>query len=997
MAETAVKYVSETLIRTLESEVRLQLALKSEVAKISQDLQTIQAYLREADIQAERSMNTNNMVKDWVNNVREIAHDIEDVIDKYRYEVARRQVEERDLARFARQAVGFVTRILSTHEIIDEILVIRERISRQDAMRQSLGLIGGEGGGGGGVNSWSWGDQKQLAPLLEKDHVVGFTDEKATLVNWLTKGKNSCTVIPVVGPGGIGKTTLVSQVYRLKAVENTFERRAWVVVSQSYDAKDILKKLIKELKSQKALESSDTDMWYLNEEVQNCLKNNKCLIVFDDVWDTNFWNTIKSIVPSQNKNRSRIIITTRRQGVADHCKGNSQTSEVKLLRLKSLEYHEAKKLFSQIVFDGGECPKDLQILSHDIIQKCDGIPLAITTIASLLSKANTDDISSWQNVSKNLSRILATDSNAEVRVLNAVVSESFHNLPYHLKLCFLYLGMFPEDYSINCKRLIRLWIAEGFVQQGKTETLEQVGMNYLQELINRNLVQAAVTDFDGRVRSCRVQGMIRGFILKKFAQMNFCHVLDNTGSDSSFSDSPRRLSIQHDYNKSELLDIISDPTVVRSCILFNTKGISTTLLPKFKHIRALDFDDAPLNILPEDIGDLYLLEYLSIRNTRVKKLPNSIGKLQKLLTLDLKNSQVQRLPKEINKLIKLRQLLGYSYHGGNTDSSMDFSVQGLQIREGSFGNFKFLQRLNAIVFPVEASLIKELKKLKQLKKLGITKLRSQNGKDLCSVIDSLTNLTSLWIGAMDEDEFLELDFVTNPPKNLERLCMEGRLRKLPEWVPKLKKLKRLRLVCSGLTDDPIYALRNLNELLELRLRRAYRGEELVFKKGWLRKLKILRLKYLEQLKTLKIEDKALPQLETLYLGPCPQIAEIPDDFQNLRNLQSLRLCDMPEAFTYSMQEGQSKYAIIKDIPHMFFRSSELGFSGYINNPLHYAKIMKNRYGDDENPEVRNNLVPKAGELPFSMDKTLTDEKFWLTALFLIAWALILPFASKYLE
>ncbi|XP_028771542.1 putative disease resistance protein At1g50180 [Neltuma alba] len=441
MAEAAVSFVTETLLRSLENEVRLQMRLKSEVANISQDLQTIKAYLREADIQAERP-NTSNTLKDWVKNVREIAHDIEDCIDDYRYEVARGRVEQRNLAGRARRALGFVTRIVSTHGISDKIQEIRERISRQDGMRKSLGLTGGDeagggaggqdccrgccGGGskGGGSNRWSWHEQKQLAAIPGKDRLVGFAEQKRALASWLTGGRNNCTVIPVVGAGGLGKTTLVSHVYGLKEVENAFARRAWVVVSQSYDPRHILKILIKELRNQKILDQSDTDLWHLNEEVQTCLKNNKCLIVFDDVWDTNFWSSIKSILPSQNRTKTRIIITTRSQEVAKHCKDQAHPAEVKTFPLKRLEYQEAKKLFNQIVFDGDECPKDLQILSHEIIQKCEGMPLAITTIASLLSNANTDDTSRWQNVSKNLSRILAAETNPEVRAFNAVTTVS---------------------------------------------------------------------------------------------------------------------------------------------------------------------------------------------------------------------------------------------------------------------------------------------------------------------------------------------------------------------------------------------------------------------------------------------------------------------------------------------------------------------------------------------------------------------------------------------
>ncbi|XP_028789166.1 uncharacterized protein LOC114745180 [Neltuma alba] len=130
------------------------------------------------------------------------------------------------------------------------------------------------------------------------------------------------------------------------------------------------------------------------------------------------------------------------------------------------------------------------------------------------------------------------------------------------------------------------------------------------------------------------------------------------------------------------------------------------------------------------------------------------------------------------------------------------------------------------------------------------------------------------------------------------------------------------------------------------------------------------------------------------------MAEVPEDLQNLKKLQTLRFCDMPEAFTMSMQEGHSKYSIIKDIPHMFFRSSELGVNGYINNSRHLANIMKNRYGN-ENPGVSNmisnNLVSK-GKLLFSNDiNGIDDEWFWVTALLMAVLALLLAFASNYLE
>ncbi|XP_054819071.1 disease resistance protein RPM1-like [Prosopis cineraria] len=524
------------------------------------------------------------------------------------------------------------------------------------------------------------------------------------------------------------KTTLVYQVchHRKKVVERFAAHRAWVDVSQTYEIRNALRKLIQQLKSQKDFEMGNTETRDLIEEVRNCLQENRRLTDFDDVWATGFWDEIKKILPSE-QNGSSIIITTRK--------------------------NEAEEPFTRIAFHGDECPQDLRLLSDEIIDKCKGLPLAITTIGSLLSKTNidNDDVSTkWQNVHKNLSRLLANDTDAG-RVLNTVMSESYYDLPYHLKRCFLCLGEFPEDYPINCNRLIRLWIAVGFVKENP-ERPEEIGRKHLQELINRSLIQATVVDCDGKVRSCRVHDMMRGFILQKFEEMNFCQLFDDAGSsDLNSSDSPRRSSIQKDYRENELQGVISDPG---------------------------------------------------------KTLPASIGKLQNLLTLHIKNSCEHRLSGEINKLAKLRQLLCYSFHGGEIDLGMAaFSYRGLQIIKG-FGKFKDLQMLYSIdCYHVNASIFIELRKLKQLKKLGITRLRRHNGRDLYSRV--FNRLTSLWIGAVDENEFLELDSLTNPPRHLERLYLEGRLQSLPKWIPRLKKLVKLCFYGSGITDDPIDSVKRL--------------------------------------------------------------------------------------------------------------------------------------------------------------------------------------------
>ena len=89
----------------------------------------------------------------------------------------------------------------------------------------------------------------------------------------------------------------------------------------------------------------------------------------------------------------------------------------------------------------------------------------------------------------------------------------------------------------------------------------------------------------------------------------------------------------------------------------------------FKLLKVMDFEDAPLDFIPEDVGSLFHLRYLSLRNTKVKLLPKSIGKLQNLETLDLKQSHVYEIPVEINNLRKLRHFIAY-----NCDFKIDFSL-----------------------------------------------------------------------------------------------------------------------------------------------------------------------------------------------------------------------------------------------------------------------------------------------------------------------------------
>ncbi|KAL6339365.1 hypothetical protein AAG906_028098 [Vitis piasezkii] len=460
-----------------------------------------------------------------------------------------------------------------------------------------------------------------------------------------------------------------------------------------------------------------------------------------------------------------------------------------------------------------------------------------------------------------------------------------------------------EDYTIKCTKLTRLWIAEGFVKAKKGVTMEELAEEFLTELINRSLVQVSDVDLEGKIRSCHIHGLMREMILKMAEEMSFCRVL--AGEGSSFDGKSRRILVHNSANN--ILDTIDKNSHVRSIFLFNSEMIFTsTLASKCKLVKVLDFKDAPLESVPEDLGNLFHLKFLSLRKTKVKMLPKSIGKLQNLQTLDLKHSLVEELPVEINRLQKLSHILAYNYNFDVEFSSV--SVKGVHVKEG-IGCLEDLQKLCFVEGNQGTDVIKELGKLRQLRKRGITKLTRENGQPLCASIMKMNHLKSLSISSSTEDEILDLQHVSDPPPCLSRLELYGRLDKLPDWISKLKSLVKLGLWKSRLSHDPMGVLgAQLPNLLELELLKRMRSSNCV-----------LRICDLIELKKVKIENGALPQVEELEIGPSPQLEEVPHGIYYLRKLKTLAFCDMQEEFELSMLPYRGRnYDIVEHIPNVFF-------------------------------------------------------------------------------
>ncbi|KAL5547843.1 hypothetical protein UlMin_003074 [Ulmus minor] len=293
--------------------------------------------------------------------------------------------------------------------------------------------------------------------FIEKDEFVGLETESAALLRKLVEGSYARSVISLVGQGGIGKTTLAKKVYDDKIVKGHFELHAWVTVSQSYDLKKLLRNLKRQIcTSESGMEKTDEEVEQQIQDLRDSLGANSYVVVFDDVWQEEFWGVVNFALPN-NDMGSRILITTHNDIVA-----NSSLSD--LVRLETWSPESAWELFCKKAFQSefqGRCPQHLEHLSRKIVNKCQGLPLVIATIAGLLSTK--------ENVELECRRVLnalnsKSGMNSQFESISQILSLSYYDLPYPLNYCFLYFGLFPEDYSISDERLYRLWITEGFIQ-----------------------------------------------------------------------------------------------------------------------------------------------------------------------------------------------------------------------------------------------------------------------------------------------------------------------------------------------------------------------------------------------------------------------------------------------------------------------------------------------------------------------------------------------------
>ncbi|XP_019189492.1 PREDICTED: putative late blight resistance protein homolog R1B-16 [Ipomoea nil] len=741
-------------------------------------------------------------------------------------------------------------------------------------------------------------DEDTIPHTPRKEEMVGNREELKQIIEQLNGKTKEQQIISIFGMGGIGKTTLARTIYD-DPITNRFDIRAWATMSQQYEGKQTLIALLRCITTLTPEEIKTSTKEDLRDRLQKLLKGGRYLIVVDDVWSIEAWEDIKPCFPTETKIEGNILLlTTRDKKVAqDTHSGKSPYG------LNFLSDEDSWILFSRNLDFETRFPKSLgyEDVGKEIVKQCRGLPLSIVVVAGILiSKGSLEE---WKEIRAELALILTRDEQC-----TKIPALSYKHLPPHLKPCFLHLGVFPEDSEMPVKKLVRLWIAEGFVKVGNGKALkdmkkaledmgralEDTALEYLRALISRSMILIRNQSSNGEVKTCRMHDLLHDFCVNKAEDENLLYAgsmrrfrtvknLNDDGSTISngggsvkhegfrwlsFWPNYGNVYVCHNLDKSRSLSFLhrdAIPTLIGECLPSNL-------------LRVLDLIELPplSNEVFMSLRDLVLLRYMDIALDDClspEELVDIVSGTQNLQTLVISLNGMgfsdMCLPSKLLESPQLRHV----------EVSYALSVDPPSEVKEDLHTFYWLS--------LDHCTKEVFSRIRNVKKLGII----CGSKPSPEAIEP-ANLENL--GSLDKLETLMIAFRKGSPTGLLNL------KSLP--VLNLNNIKKLKLKRTRLPWSEINVIGMLPNLEVLKLKQVCNDPDWKPTEGNFPKLKFLYLEA-ENLKSWEVDEgDQFPCLEHLVLKECTKLEAIPTGFENAYALESIELLNCPQPVKNSAKE-----------------------------------------------------------------------------------------------
>ncbi|CAM0146814.1 unnamed protein product [Urochloa decumbens] len=691
----------------LKEEYGLQKGVREKIKSLSRELQVVHAVLRKiGDVPSEQ---LDELVSLWVHDVREASYDMEDIVDTFLVSVDDHEpIDPNMLRRLRKKMGGLFKKIKARRKISNLIQDISKKLEEVAARRSRYTLDSIIVAKPVAANTI---DPRILNLYKRATELVGIDGPRDELINMLSFGAN--VDVPV------GQNPDVKKVFR-----------------------DILIGLDKDKYTNSDLMVLDEKQ--LMDELNEFVEEKRYFIVIDDIWNKTTWNLIRGALQDSNCG-SRVVVTTRISEVATHA-GEAY-------KMQPLSCDNSEKLLYARLADGEGKYFDSPSAEacENFLKKCGGVPLAIITIASLLaSKPGVD----WSEVYNSIG--FGHGGNDDVHNTRKILSFSYYDLPSHLKACLLYLSIFLEDQVIEKNSLIRMWIAEGFINEEQAGIeLYELGERCFNELINRSMIQPVETDDEGHVYGCHVHDMVFDLIRSLSSQENFVTVLDGDERQKLPGTIARRLALQHikEHNGGELANIAvgklrsfiasqcnlgsSYPRIIPVFLrvlqmVYCREGTMLDYLGSLLHLRYLQLSYMGINELPKEVRYLRFLQTLDLRNCAdIKELPDDVGLLTQLVCLRL--AWDTRVPVGlIGKLTALQELWMGPAAAAADDDDDDVAAVTMQFVK-ELGKLRELRILDTYIDvkseSTERTLLESLGNLHNIRSLDIGGSSVDNGRE----------------------------------------------------------------------------------------------------------------------------------------------------------------------------------------------------------------------------------------------------------------------------
>ncbi|CAI0461784.1 unnamed protein product [Linum tenue] len=702
---------------------------------------------------AEEKQVSKPAVKMWLDELKDAVFEADDLFDEISYRALRARLESPTTHLFS--SLNPLKRGMKW-KLEDVLRRIEYLVKQKDALGLRHGI--GENPSLQRLPSTS---------LVDESGVYGRDGDKRAIMGMLLSdygSHNAVGVIPIVGMGGVGKTTLAQIVYNDNVVRERFDLMAWVCVSKEADVSEVTKDILEEVTGRKCF---STTLNQLQVMLKEKLNGKKFLLVLDDVWNDKYahWDILLRPLKSGTEG-SKVVVTTRHETVA------SVMGTVVAYHLRELSDDDCWCLFLKHVFEEGKSGRhiELELIGREMVRKCRGLPLAAKTLAGLL-RAKTD-VAEWERVLKSDMWDLSNED-----ILPAL-RLSYHYLPSHLKQCFAYCALFPKDYVFEKEELVLLWMAEDFLVLGKEcKTMEEVGGEYFHDLVARSFFQRSSV-----YPSCFIMHDLVND-LAKFVAGEFWFRLE--GDDSrEIGKRTRHLSytsVEHDVSKK--LESFQGAQLLRTFLLVEwsqlDEDVMRGLLQKFSRLRVLSLCCyRGLSELPKSLSKLKHLRYMNLSGSSIRRLPATICKLYNLQTLILfECKELVVLPTNMGRLINLLHL--------------DIRGTNLKNMPPQIGQLRKLLRLSDFVVGIQGDCsIKELGELQHLQEqLRICSLQNVTiPRDaLQANLKGKKNIKKLKLewdnGDGDFMSHMEVLEQLQPHRNIESLSIDGYGgSRFPAWV-----------------------------------------------------------------------------------------------------------------------------------------------------------------------------------------------------------------------